>query len=252
MQGKIGMAILMGSTLALLAAGAAMAAPASKPFVARAPQEFGTPPASHGSALGLAPLMTSTVTTTETLTPTLVPTTTVVLTSTLPPGEEKIAQAVSDYFGAGLDEVMTIHDQEHGWGQVFFVFAIAQLTGGTPEEILAMRQDGEGWGQIFMGFGLKPGNHGNNLGAAVTGKSNPNSTPTAVPSVLAPSVKSDSSTNTECKGNPENKGKGNPCPQPGTTPLAPSNSNGNGNHNGNGNGNGNNSSSGNGRGKSGK
>lgn len=244
MQVKLGIALLIGSAVALFAGGAALAAPIPNSHFQRMPQAIGTPPSSSGSALGLAPLMTSTVTTTATLTPTLVPTTTVAPTSTLSPGQEKIAKAISDYFGAGLDDVLTMHDQVHGWGQVFFLFAIAQETGNSPEDILAMRQDGQGWGQIIMGFGLKPGNHGNNLGAAVTGKPNPNSTPTAVPSVLAPSGGNDSNTNTECKGNPNNKGKGNPCPQAGSTPLAPSSSNDNGNGKGNGNGNG--------RGKNGK
>ncbi len=232
-QAKWLLAISMGVALSGFAASAAFAGPTPNPGIVHVSQAVGAPPPALGSVLSLEPAVTSTITSTVT------PTTTVTPTSTLSPGNEKIAQAIADRFGVDFDEVLAIHEEVHGWGQVFFVFLLADRTGESAEDIWTMRESGKGWGQIFVDVGLKPGHGKDNLGGAVTGKSTP--TPSGP---LAPVSSSSDSTN-NCKGNPNNNGKGNPCLSAPSTPVPPSRPSGNSNSNGN-NGNGN------GKGKGGK
>lgn len=219
MHAKWFYAILMAAAFSSFAAMTVVAAPPSN---------------SPGS-----PLLQATTTSTPTLvgTPSVTSTitATATTTSTLSPGNDKIAHAIADYFGVGFDEVLDIHEQAHGWGQVFFVFALAQQTGDSPDEIWAMFEEGQGWGQIVMGLGLKPGNKRNNLGAAVSGKPTQTLAPTSSATGDAPKSRNDAE---DCKANPNNKGKGNACSSPGATPAAPSNPNGNSSHGNNGNGNG--------------
>jgi hypothetical protein len=211
---KILLSICLGAGLSAFAAMSVVAAPPSNP------PNFPSLQATTTPNVVLSPSVTNTITATVTT------------TATLSPGNEKIANAIADYFGVDVGDVTDIHEQLPGWGQVFFVFALAQTTGETPDEILALREEGEGWGQIIMGLGLKPGNKGNNLGAAVSGKATPTLVPASSSSNTSTDVNSDN-----CKGNPNNKGKGNPCTSTDATPV-PSSPKSNGNSNGNGNGNG--------------
>lgn len=228
MTSKWFLASLMGATLSGFAVITAIAAPPSNSPNSPVLQTTTT----STPTLTLTPSVTSTITATVTT------------TATLSPGNEKIAKAISDYFRVGLDEVMEIQSQAHGWGEVFFVFALAQMSGDSPDEIWALREDGQGWGQIVMGLGFRPGNKGNNLGAAVSGRSTPTPASTGSSSNQSPKPTDEDK---NCKGNAANKGKGNPCNIVAATPVPTSNpgSNRSGNGSGNGNGNGN----GNGRGE---
>ncbi len=219
MHAKWFYAILMATAFSGLAAMTVVAAPPSNSPGSPALQATTT---STPTLVG-TPSVTSTITATATT------------TSTLSLGNDKIAHAIADYFGVGFDEVLDIHEQAHGWGQVFFVFALAKQTGESPDEIWAMFEAGQGWGQIVMGLGLKPGNKRNNLGAAVLGKPTPTLAPTG--SSLNNAPKSNDA-GSDCKGNPNNKGKGNPCNSPGATPAPSSNQNGNSSNGNSGNGNG--------------
>jgi hypothetical protein len=155
---KWAFALLMGSVLSWSLAGAAFAAPTETPHVARLTQSVGVPPSASEVVLGLEPTVTETV--------------------QLSPGNEMIAQAIGLVFGVDEEEVIEIHDLVNGWGQVFKVFAVAKLTEQTPEDIVALREEGMGWGQIFKENDLKPGLGKNNLGGAVSGRTEPAETMT--------------------------------------------------------------------------
>ncbi len=214
MKIKLFLSICLGAGLSAFAAMSVVAAPPTNSPNLPALQVAAT----STPALALSPLVTSTITATVTT------------TATLSPGNEKIANAIADYFGVDLDEVLDMHDQANGWGQVFFVFALAQVSGESPDDIWALREEG-GWGQVIKGLGLKPGNKGNSLGAAVSGKSTPTLVPTSSSSSSSSDINSDN-----CKGNPNNKGKGNACTNANATPIPSSNPKSNSSGNGNGKG----------------
>lgn len=159
---KWAFALLMGSVLSWSLAGAAFAAPTETPHVARLTQSVGVPPSASEVVLGLEPTVTETV--------------------QLSPGNEMIAKAIGLVFGVDEEEVIEIHDLVNGWGQVFKVFAVAKLTEQLPEDIVALREDGMGWGQIFKANDLKPGLGKNNLGGAVSGRTEPAETTTTTTS----------------------------------------------------------------------
>lgn len=170
MHVKLVFALLVSGALSWFAASAAFATTAQAPQFQSA-QIIGVQSQSLGSALNLGASVTNTIT--NTVTP----------TSTLSAGNEKIAKAIADRFGVDVNEVLTIHDQIHGWGEVFLVVSLADKSGKSPEEILAMRESDGGWGKIFMELGLHPGLKTDNLGGAITGRPTPTPKPTATSSV---------------------------------------------------------------------
>ncbi len=187
MKNKWGIAVLMGAVLSWSVAGAAFAAPVENPHVVSLVQSVGAPPPAPESVLSLEPTVTETV--------------------QLSPGNAMIAKAIETVFGVDEDQVLEIHEQAHGWGQVFKVFLLAKLTEQSAEDILAMREDGMGWGQIFQDAGLKPGNGKNNLGGAVSGHTAPADSTTTTTNTST-TITTDSTGQTN-QWNP-NKGGGNP------------------------------------------
>lgn len=126
---------------------------------------------------------TPTITGTAPLTPTPAVTGTTGFSGTLNPGQTMIASALAIRFGVSISDVMSIRDQKQGWGEVFKILLLAELTGKTPEEIMTMRQDDMGWGQIFHALNVMPKKK-DNLGQAIKGNK---ATPTPTVSVAAPS-----------------------------------------------------------------
>jgi hypothetical protein len=98
-------------------------------------------------------------------------TSTLDLTST-----NKIAEAITQYFSGTLtttlaiSDVIGLHDQGWGYGEIFNLFLLARESGLTPDQIKALRDGGMGWGEIAHSLDLSPGHKGNNLGAAVSGR----------------------------------------------------------------------------------
>lgn len=102
------------------------------------------------------------------------------ITSTLTlTGTNKIIDAITRYFSGTLTNTVTVSDvvglRDDGWGygEIFRLYQLASETGMTPDQIKAMRDSGMGWGQIAMALGVSPGNKGDNLGAAVSGRGLP-------------------------------------------------------------------------------
>jgi hypothetical protein len=203
MHVKLAITLLGSALLSLFAAGAGFAAMSQEPNLYSA-QLIGGQPRTSGSTLNLSASVTSTITNTET--PTM----------TLSPGNEKIANAIADRFGVSVSEVLTVHDEIHGWGGVFMVFFLAEKSGKSPQEILTMREDG-GWGKIFKELGLHPGLKTDNLGGAITGRPPPTSDPTE----LSPNPKANGKDSTKTLDDEENPcagaekvGKGQGCGNP--------------------------------------
>ncbi len=198
--------ILSGSALlSWFAASAAFASMSQTPTFQSAHLTSGQPQSS-GSQLNLGASVTSNITNTVTT------------TGTLSPGNEKIANAIADRFKVNESEVLTVHDEIHGWGEVFMVFLLAERSGKTPQEILTMRESDGGWGRLFMELGLHPGLKGDNLGGAIRGRP----PPTFAPTGLSPKSKGngkDAAESSDDEENPcigsENKvGKGQACGNP--------------------------------------
>jgi hypothetical protein len=87
-----------------------------------------------------------------------------VLTDTLPT-THPVGIFIAVYFHIPYTQVMQLHDEGLGFGEIARIYLTALVSGGalTPEQILAMRQDGVGWGQIKKDYGIHPG--GNGLGS---------------------------------------------------------------------------------------
>ncbi len=150
------------------------------------------------------------------------------ITSTLPvTGQLKIALAVAKTFSTTVAQVMAIRAQGLGWGEVYKVFLLAQLTGQSPTAIVNTRQSGQGWGEIFKAAGQNPGQGKNNLGQSIKASQQPTTTVTT--SVTPKSNKGngngqddqndDKGQNQPNKGNPNsvNPNRGNPNNPPSNT-----------------------------------
>ncbi len=168
MHVKLVITLLISAMLSWFAVSAAFAATSSTPHTQSA-QLMGAKPPASGGAINQGASVTGTLTTTVTLSP----------------GNEMIAKAIAERFKVDVNEVLKIHDQIHGWGEVFLVFSLADRSGKSPEQILAMRESDGGWGRIFMALGLHPGLKKDNLGGAITGRP----TPTAAPSNISSTKK---------------------------------------------------------------
>ena len=107
-----------------------------------------------------APHLQATITPTVTATPPVSSTTNVTPTA---PGQANIAETIADVFGVTMADVMAIR-KTTGWGNVYRIFRLAQMTDMRPDEIAEMRET-KGWGPIYKELGVRPGK-GDNLGQA--------------------------------------------------------------------------------------
>ncbi|HJZ45533.1 MAG TPA: hypothetical protein VKE41_00135 [Roseiflexaceae bacterium] len=110
---------------------------------------------------------TDDLTDTDDITVTVQVTTTGTLTVTHP-----VAVAIADYFTVPVLEVITLHADGLGFGEIARAYFLARELAAdgdtsndlTATQILAMHQGGMGWGQIVVSLGLPHGNSGRNLG----------------------------------------------------------------------------------------
>jgi hypothetical protein len=94
-------------------------------------------------------------------------TSTTTLTETQP-----VAQAIADFFGVSVTEVLALHQEGLGLGEIARAYFLARELAAdgdpandlTAAQILAMHQGGMGWGRIVAALGLPHGNSGRNLG----------------------------------------------------------------------------------------
>ncbi len=117
-----------------------------------------------------------------------------ILTDTLPT-THPVGIIIALYFNIPYTQVMTLHDEGFGFGEIARVYLTAYATDGalTPEQVLDMRLAGVGWGQIKKDYGVHPGGKG--LGAIMGNK------PTPEPTTAAPGVKPGNNGSGGCPGN---------------------------------------------------
>jgi hypothetical protein len=92
-----------------------------------------------------------------------------VLSDTLPT-THPVGSVIAVYFNIPYTQVMELHNEGFGFGEIARIYLTAQASGGalTPEQVLEMRQAGVGWGQIKKDYGVHPG--GNGLGSIMSKK----------------------------------------------------------------------------------
>ena len=125
------------------------------------------------------------------------------------PMTHPVGHAIALYFNIPYTQVMALHDQGWGFGNIARAYLTALNSGGalTPEQVLALRQAGVGWGQIKKQYGVHPG--GNGLGTIMSKKSG---APSPEPTTPAPS---------EVKPAPPGAKPGNTSGCPGNSCSAP-------------------------------
>ncbi|MGQ9676759.1 MAG: hypothetical protein ACUVX1_13945 [Chloroflexota bacterium] len=98
------------------------------------------------------------------------------------PGQDKIAEAMAERFEVDEDTVGELRASGLGWGEIYHLLRIAEESISSADSVEATTtitdtlqtileaRDGQGLGDIAKQFGLHPGNKGNNLGSAVSGR----------------------------------------------------------------------------------
>ena len=137
---KLFLAIAVALVAVLLVTGMVVAAPASSTGVQTSPAFD-------------SPIVTGTVPLTDTV-----------------PMTHPVGAAISLFFNIPYTQVMALHDEGFGFGNIARAYLTALASGGvlTPEQVLDLRQAGMGWGQFKKEFGVQPG--GNGLGSIMGNK----------------------------------------------------------------------------------
>jgi len=111
------------------------------------------------------------------------------------PNAHPVATRLAAAFGVSYDEIMSLHCQGIGFGNIAKAYLLAKKTGKNAADFFALRKSGEGWGQIMKGANVKPSEL--SLGQAVKGQGKK-----AGPTSASPS------TDSKGKGKGNGKGKG--------------------------------------------
>ncbi|MBI5032791.1 MAG: hypothetical protein HZB51_19880 [Chloroflexi bacterium] len=113
---------------------------------------------------------TVTITPTVTVTPTVIITPTVTVTATTPITEaNKVAAAIAKEFDVPVDDILKLHTEGWGYGEIVRLYEIAKASGKSVEEIEEMRKH-MGWGQIEHELNVKITGPDSNLGGIVSGR----------------------------------------------------------------------------------
>ena len=72
--------------------------------------------------------------------------------------EHPVAMWISNRFSVGYDYLMSMHQDEIGWGTIVKAYFIAQTNPAvTGKALITRRQEGEGWGNITRELDTNPG-----------------------------------------------------------------------------------------------
>jgi hypothetical protein len=85
-------------------------------------------------------------------------------------GGQMIAGCLAAFFDVPMTDVVTLHSEGYGFGEVAIAYFLASDSGLTLEEILELREGDMGWGEIAQMLGLPPSNRDRNLGQLVSGR----------------------------------------------------------------------------------
>lgn len=83
-----------------------------------------------------------------------------------------VATRLAVTFGVPYSEIMALHCQGIGFGNIAKAYLLALKTGKTAREFLDKHKGGEGWGNIIKGEGVRPNEL--SMGQAIKGKGNGN------------------------------------------------------------------------------
>lgn len=144
-----------------------------------------------------APVSTTAVQTRQVFDSPIVTNTVPVLTDTVPM-THPVGLAIALYFNIPYTQVMALHDQGLGFGNIARAYLTAAASHGvlTPTQVLDLRQAGAGWGQIKKEYGVHPG--GNGLGSIMSHKPD---APQPEPTTLASPVVKPGINGSSCPGN---------------------------------------------------
>jgi uncharacterized membrane protein YgcG len=172
------------------------------------------------------------------------------LTSTRYFTAPRVAIAISNYFTVPVTQVVTLHTDGWGYGEIFKLYQLSLVSGRTVTEVKSLRDSGMGWGNIAKQLNVRPGNAGVNLGAALSDRqvlaqtaqgpatTSSNTTPQATEQPKPPKKKDNpgqgnngNNQNNPSQGNNQGGGQGGGGQQSGG--QGGSNNNGNNGNNGN-------------------
>ena len=71
--------------------------------------------------------------------------------------EHPVASALAEYFGVDYDEVMGLHTEGNGFGNIVKAYFLKEKFGVDPVTVLEDAH-GSGWGNVMKEYGLHPGN----------------------------------------------------------------------------------------------
>ncbi len=72
------------------------------------------------------------------------------------PNAHPVATRLAAAFGVSYDEIMALHCQGIGFGNIAKAYLLAKKTGKNATDFFALRKGGQGWGQIMKDAGVKP------------------------------------------------------------------------------------------------
>jgi hypothetical protein len=134
----------------------------------------------------------------------------------------RVATAIAASFGVPVEQVMALHQQGQGYGEIARAYFLAdelaadgnQAGDLSAEQILAMHQEGLGWGRIIQTLGLPLGNKNRNLGQIMSGHGpldNPTVQPTqsSTPIPMPAKLHKDEAKDKRGNGGGNGKGSGN-------------------------------------------
>ncbi len=85
-----------------------------------------------------------------------------------PTGTVRIATLLAKYFDRTVEEILDLHAQDLGFGQIAKALFTAVEADTSLETILEMRLQGIGWGEIRQELGLHPGMPHASLGQVIS------------------------------------------------------------------------------------
>jgi hypothetical protein len=77
--------------------------------------------------------------------------------------QHPVATALADYFDVDYDEIMTLHEEGNGFGNIAKAYFFADQLGLTPQDLL-LEAHTSGWGNVLKQNGIHPGAVGNGGG----------------------------------------------------------------------------------------
>ncbi len=81
--------------------------------------------------------------------------------------DQKVAQAIADEYEVDVKDIIALHQEGLGYGEIAKAYALAEITGKSVEDILAMKKEERGWGEIAQELKVDPGKWDPNLGKVI-------------------------------------------------------------------------------------